>query len=36
MFIGKITWTQLKEFSGYYTRLEPLEAEANAYWASRR
>jgi hypothetical protein len=33
---GKIAWAHLKEFPDYYTRLDKLEAEANAYWASRR
>ena len=34
--IGKIAWAHLKEFPDYYTRLDKLEAEADAYWASRR
>jgi hypothetical protein len=33
---GKIAWAHLKEFPDYYTRLDQLEAEADAYWASRR
>ncbi|MGA2403531.1 MAG: DUF5661 family protein [Syntrophobacteraceae bacterium] len=33
---GKIAWAHLKEFPDYYTRLDKLEAEANAYWATRR
>ncbi|MBF0474820.1 MAG: hypothetical protein HQK59_03140 [Deltaproteobacteria bacterium] len=33
---GKISWAHLKEFPDYYTRLDKLEAEANAYWATRR
>ena len=33
---GKIAWAHLKEFPDYYMRLEKLEAEADAYWASRR
>lgn len=33
---GKIAWAHLKEFPDYYTRLAKLEAEAGAYWASRR
>lgn len=33
---GKIAWAHLKEFPDYYTRLDKLEAEAGAYWASRR
>jgi len=32
---GKIAWAHLKEFPHYYTRLDKLEAEATAYWASR-
>lgn len=33
---GKIAWAHLKEFPDYYTRLDQLEAEADAHWASRR
>jgi len=33
---GKIAWAHLKEFPDYYSRLDQLEAEASAYWASRR
>ncbi len=33
---GKIAWAHLKEFRDYYTRLDQLEAEADAYWSSRR
>ena len=33
---GKIAWAHLKEFADYYTRLDKLEEEADAYWASRR
>ena len=33
---GKIAWAHLKEFPDYYSRLDKLEAEAGAYWASRR
>ncbi|MEX0641997.1 MAG: DUF5661 family protein [Pirellulales bacterium] len=33
---GKIAWAHLKEYPDYYTRLERLEAEAEAYWALRR
>ena len=33
---GKIAWAHLKEFPDYYTRLDRLEAEADAYWSSRR
>ena len=32
---GKIAWAHLKEFPDYYTRLDKMEAEADAYWASR-
>jgi Protein of unknown function (DUF5661) len=32
---GKIAWAHLKEFRDYYTRLDKLEAEADAYWQSR-
>ena len=31
---GKIAWAHLKEFPDYYTRLDKLEAEADAYWAA--
>jgi hypothetical protein len=33
---GKIAWAHLKEFPDYYTRLDKLESEADAYWAARR
>jgi hypothetical protein len=33
---GKIAWAHLKEFPDYYTRLDKLEEDADAYWASRR
>ncbi len=33
---GKIAWAHLKEFPDYYTRLDTLETEAEAYWAARR
>ena len=33
---GKIAWAHLKEFPDYYTRLDKLEAEAEAYWALHR
>ena len=36
LLTGKIAWAHLKEFPDYYSRLEKLEAEADAYWASRR
>ena len=29
---GKIAWAHLKEFPDYYTRLEKMEKEAEAYW----
>jgi hypothetical protein len=32
---GRIAWAHLNEFPDYYTRLEQMEAEAEAYWASR-
>lgn len=31
---ARIAWAHLKEFPDYYTRLERMEAEAHAYWAS--
>ncbi len=36
LLTAKIAWAHLKEFPDYYTRLDKLEAEADAYWASRR
>jgi hypothetical protein len=33
---GKIAWAHLKEYPGYYRRLDTLEAEAEAYWKTRR
>jgi Protein of unknown function (DUF5661) len=33
---GKIAWAHIKEFPDYYTRLDRLEADADAYWSSRR
>ena len=33
---GKIAWAHLKEFPDYYTRLDKLEAEADAYWAAKK
>jgi hypothetical protein len=33
---GKIAWAHLKEFPDYYTRLDAMEDEADAYWATRR
>jgi hypothetical protein len=35
LLTGKIAWAHLKEFSDYYTRLDALEAEADAYWAAQ-
>lgn len=35
LLTGKIAWAHLKEFRDYYTRLDKLEAEADAYWSSR-
>jgi hypothetical protein len=29
-------WVHLKEYPDYYTRLDALEAEAEAYWKTRR
>jgi hypothetical protein len=31
---GKIALAHLREFADYYTRLQRMEAEADAYWAS--
>jgi hypothetical protein len=33
---GKIALAHLREYPDYYTRLDQLEAEADAYWATRR
>lgn len=33
---GKIALAHLREFRDYYTRLDKLEAEAEAFWASWR
>ncbi|MEI6596702.1 MAG: DUF5661 family protein [bacterium] len=33
---GKIAWAHLKEFGDYYTRLEKMEDEAEAYWANKK
>lgn len=35
LLTGKIAWAHLKEFPDYYTRLDKLEAEADAYWATQ-
>ena len=32
---GKVAWAHLKEFADYYTRLDAMEAAAEAYWASQ-
>jgi hypothetical protein len=32
---ARIAWAHLKEFPDYYTRLERMEEDAHAYWASR-
>jgi hypothetical protein len=32
---GKIALAHLREFPDYYTRLERMEAEADAYWHSK-
>jgi hypothetical protein len=33
---GKIAWAHLNEFKDYYTRLEKMEDEAEAYWKNRK
>lgn len=33
---GKIALAHLREFPDYYSRLERMEAEADAYWSSRK
>ncbi|HEU4996433.1 MAG TPA: DUF5661 family protein [Gemmatimonadaceae bacterium] len=33
---AKIALAHLKEFPDYYTRLEKMEREADAYWSKRR
>ncbi|BAI62464.1 conserved hypothetical protein [Methanocella paludicola SANAE] len=33
---GKIALAHLNEFPDYYTRLEKMEEEADAYWAGRK
>lgn len=32
---GKIAWAHLKEISDYYTRLDKMESEAEAYWDTK-
>lgn len=36
LLTGKIALAHLKEFPDYYTRLAAMEADADAYWGSRR
>ena len=36
LLTAKIAWAHLKEFPDYYSRLEQLESQADAYWAARR
>ena len=33
---GKITLAHLREFPDYYTRLEAMEQEADAYWEEKK
>jgi len=33
---GKIALAHLKEFADYYTRLDKMEKEADAYWADKK
>ena len=33
---GKIALAHLKEFPDYYTRLDKMEKEADAYWAAKK
>lgn len=33
---GKIAWAHLKELPDYYTRLEKMEEEGEAYWANKK
>ncbi len=35
LMTGKIAWAHLNEFPDYYTRLDKLETEADAYWAQK-
>jgi len=35
LLTAKIAWAHLKEFPDYYTRLEKMEEEAEAYWENR-
>lgn len=36
LLTGKIALAHLKEFADYYTRLDAMENEADAYWADRK
>lgn len=36
LLIGKIALAHLNEFSDYYTRLEEMEKEGNAYWQGKK
>lgn len=36
LLTGKIAWAHLKEFADYYTRLDAMENEADAYWADHK
>lgn len=33
---GKIAWAHLKEIPDYYTRLEKMEKEGEAYWEAKK
>ena len=35
LMTGKITLAHLNEFSDYYTRLDKMEEEADAYWENK-
>lgn len=35
LITGKIALAHLNEFSDYYTRLDKMEAEADAYWSQK-
>jgi hypothetical protein len=35
LLTGKIAWAHLNEYADYYTRLNQMETEAEAYWAGR-
>lgn len=36
LITGRIAWAHLKEYPDYYRRLRVMEAEAEAYWASKK